>query len=589
MIASPGHGLSIDTLALMANGEPVTHPGGFTTEVSADGSTWGNAEVVIEKIISALAEGDVVAETHVGNREVVIFVRLIGQVSGDLPRGEKALASVVGKPAKVVWQPPDAGEPPTVFWVVHSRMRFEFDDFAELDRNRTYALTLSALPWGRSATKTITPAVTAVAPTVVDAGSSTANWTAPGPPGATVSVVSGAVTSTYDPDVLSGAFYGSALRRTAVINTSTSKYIGIDWKSSLPSVHAVVVNQNPYSSETEVRRETLTNGYTRSWYRMADALESVTSIELGTIHPASAAASATLSIDQVLLANALPASGTTRQKVSTIFPDGSVPASGEVRVEHATAGLGQTIVYTYPLSNGYSPPLRQWKYAGAADTADAAIVSGAYTPLSQDIWFSIPWDAVPAGDTQLWARLYRNTAATVRLTWNAYASFPGISNAVGDQVSGAVDWNFQATTWTLVPIGRFVSPPSQLGPSGHLRVSVGASLDATVAIDEAWLFAMDKGTLTVVNNLTGTAALGGAANRLRVSAPSLEEPLGALMAGYRSDWADSHTVLSQNLISDQRDHRFHPDGTGIFTVTSGALDAAVSLEHYAAWHSNAGS
>lgn len=585
-IMSPSHAITLGGLRLMQAGRPAPHDG-FTLDVSRDGTTWGNPDVVVSELISEFSDGDLVVQKRFGNRQPVLYVRISAASHAALVAGDSALSGVVGGPHELVWQPPDPAAPPTVYEVVHSRMDHAWDDWDELNHRRVWILTMSALPWARSVTKILTPAVTAVAPTVVDSGSATTNWTAPAPPGATVSVVSGAVTSTYDPDVTIGdGFYGTYLRRTAAINTATDKYLAIDWKSSIASVHALKVNDSPYGNEVEVRREPLAAGLTRSWYKVADSISSVSVFNFTVIHPANAAASATLSIDQVLLANALPASGTTRQKISSIFPGGNVPAEGTILVQHATAGLGQCIVFTHPAGGGYSPPLRQWKSGGAADTADAALVSGAFTGLSPTLQFSVPWTAIPTGDTQLWARMYRNTAATVRLSWAAYATFAGFANPVGNSQSGFVDVVFAANTWQMVPLGRFVSPPTRLGTAGQLRIDIAG--DSVVVLDEAWLFAMDEGVLTVVDNFTGVAALGGAANRLRVASPSLEEPLGALMAGYAADWSDSHTATANNVQCDQVHHRFHPDGSMIFTVTSGTTDAAVSLEHYPRWRGEAG-
>lgn len=588
LITNPGHGVTLGGLALMAGGKPVSYAAGFTLEVSRDGTTWSNPDVVVSSLISEFSDGDLVVQQRVGNRQPVLYVRISATTHSGLVAGDSALSAVVGGPEDLIWQPPDPSAPPTVYEVVHSRMDHAWDDWDEMNHRRVWTITMSAMPWPRSVNKIITPAVTAVAPTVVDSGSATTNWTAPGPTGATVTVVSGAVTSTYNPSTVNGnGTYGSALRRTASIGTTTSKYIGIDWKSSLPAVQSVQVNGNPFALETEVRREPLAGGYTRSWYRMADSVTTVNTLELGTQHPANAAASATLSIDQVLLANALPASGTTRQKISTIFPGGSVPAEGTVLVQHPTAGLGQTVVFTHPAGGGYTPPLRQWKVAGAADTADSTLVSGAFTALSPAYEVAVPVNAIPDGDTHLWTRMRRTTAGLVRLSWAAYSTVLATPSALGNSMSGFIDLNFAvANQWYMVPMARFTSPPVKIREAGLLRIGIAG--DTLTQIDEGWIFAMDKGVLTVLDNGSGTASATGAANRLRVAAPSLEDPLGDLMVGFEADFSDSHTANASLVACDQVHHRFDPGGSVIFTVTSGTDTAAVSFEHYPRWRSEAG-
>lgn len=591
-ITNPDHSLTLGGLLLVDNGKPVTHAAGFTTAVYADGTGFGKSEPVIRAIMSLLRAGSRQRIERWQSRPVTVRVELSATTIGALNEGEKALNAVVGIETELRWQPPAPGAPVTVFDVETSSMEFTFDDMSELRLTRSYTVTISAYPWPRSATKIITPAVTAVAPTVVDDGAATTNWTAPyGPTGATVTVVTGAVTVTYDASLLSSRtppYYGTALRRTATFSTTTSKYVGVDCKSSAWGAVLVLVNGSS-TFLTEVRREPASvAGFTRYWFHVGD-VTSVTSLEVLLDSKQPGSGTQTFNIDQVLLANALPASGTTRQKISTITPGGSVPAEGTVLVQHATAGLGQAVVYTHRAGGGYTPPLRQWKSSGAADSVDTLLVSGAFTALSENLHFSVPWSAIPTGDTQLWVRAYRNLAATVRLSWSAAAVFPGFASPVGDQMAGALDFAFPAAAWQMIPLGRFVSPPTQLGGAGQLRIGIGAAGDAAVVVDEAWLFAMDEGVLTVVDNFTGTGALGGAANRLRVAAPSLDEPQGALMAGYKADWSDSHTATANNVKCDQVSHRFDPAGQMIFTVTSGTLDAAVSLEHFPRWHSNAGS
>lgn len=592
MIQDPQHSLTLGGLPLVSDGKAVQHTAGFKTEVSPDGTTWGNPEQVVVSLLSALADGDPQAVVRYGNRQPVLHVRITETATGGLHAGEKALMAVVGKPVELQWQPPLATDPLTVFDVVGSRMEFAFNDVYELLRQRSYMVTMAALPWARSAGKVITAAVTAVAPTVVDSGSATTNWTATSPAGAVVSVVSGAVTSTYNPSVASGGFYGTTVVRAfpVALNTATAKFLAVDWKSSLTSLHAARTSANSSVNMTEVRREPAAAGYTRSWYRVADSTASISSLTFGIIHPSNPAASATLSIDQVLQANALPASGTTRQKISTVFPGGSVPAEGDVLVQHATAGLGQAVVYSHKAGSGYSPPLRQWRVSGPTVTADASLVSGARNAIGPtgDI-YRMPVSAVPDGDVHFWARL-RATAATgaKQFSWSASSWMNG---TILDYDLRLFTYNFATLdTWYLVPIGRLSLPSTRVGPAGYVEIRLQeGTVTHGIEVDEAWLFAMDEGRLTVLDCGTGTGVSGGIANRLKVTAPSLERPFGEIVVANAADFSDAYTPGANTIQCDQVGHRFDPEGAAVLTVTSGTLDASVSFEHYPRWHSNAGS
>lgn len=582
------HGLSLGGLDLVLAGKPVVHTEGYTTDVSSNGTTWGNPEVVVAQIISALSDGDMVAQTHVGNRQVTVYVRISATASNILPLGEAALAAVVGKGVDLVWQPPDIAEPPTVFKVLHSRMDFVFDDFAELRRDRTYALTLTALPWGRSASKITTAAVTAVAPSVVDSGSATTNWSISRPAGATLSVASGAVRSSYNAATIQDGYYGTTMVRTATINVATNKYIGIDWKASLAVVHEPAFNGA--FGNVEVRREPApAAGYTRSWYRVSDSITSLSTLWFSIIHPAGSG-TATLDIDQIVQANALPATGTTRQLTRTIDPGGSVPAEGDVLVQHASAGLGQTIVFSHPAGSGYSPSVSQWRTTSNTPTVDSTTVSGQRISLTTTpAQFEMPINAVPEGDYQLWARLRLATGAGALV-----GVFIGSGSAMGSVGFDAANQQVNVTlpgsaAWVIVPLARLTLPSRHLGPAGKVRLALLRATAHDIELDEAWLFAMDKGRLTVVDCGTGTPAVGTIHNRLRVTAPSLDAPFGQIEVGTAADWSDAFTPDAANVALDQTGHRFDSDGgSSIFTVTSGTTDASVSFEHYPRWHSNAG-
>lgn len=587
LVKNPQHGISLGGLSLMSGGRPVVHAAGFTTEVSADGTTWGNPAVVVSSLISELADGDVVQQTHVGNREPVLYVRLSADTHAGLVAGDSELSEVVGGPCELVWRSPDPLAPPTVIDVVHSRMDHQWDDMDSLRRQRVWVVTMSALPRPRSSGKVLTPAVTGVAPTVLDAGTVTTNWTAPGPVGAVVSVVSGAVTNTYDPDIDAGTTQGASLRRTfpSAVNTSVSKYVAIDWKTSIPVVFGFRVN-GTVANLAEVRREPGAATFSRSWFKLGDTTNTLSMLDFLIVHPENAAASATLSIDQVLLANELPSTGTARQQTRTIVPGGNVSTEGTIILQHETEGLGSALVYTHPVKGGYSPPLRQWRIAGTTPVSDTFAVSGFYSFLGTPTSFFIPIDSVPTGEVHLWARAARNAVGASTFTGAARSAFQGTYFGASQTYSTVVNFG-AAFTYAMLPLARFTLPVSKVGIGGYVQIDIAA--DAATYFDEAWLFAMDKGRLTVVECGTGTPTPGGTANRVLLNAPSAAEPFGSIMVATRADLADAYSPNVGTVLCDQVGHRFDTDGTMIFTIAAAPATAAgVSLEHYPRWRAEAG-
>jgi hypothetical protein len=335
-IANPVHGLSLGGLQFVANGQTVVYtdaPSGDTYKFNVlDTDTqWGNAEPVTETLLSMLTDGSQVTYLRDDNREPSLSVLVEASGAAGLAAAEAALRAVTYKAAELIWQPPSSASAKTVFDVVFSRLDHQMDSLAERWFRRSYKISLQALPHARSATKVLTAAVTTAAPTVVDSASSATNWSAPvGPTGATVTVVSGAVRASYDPSiaVAGGSAYGTTLRRTASLSVATSKYIAIDWKSSITSAYAFQTDAT-FGNLPEVRREPApTAGYTRSWFQVPDSVTTLAWLQFIILHPAYPTGTATLDIDQVLLAATLPVSGTARQLMRTIDPGGSVPAEG---------------------------------------------------------------------------------------------------------------------------------------------------------------------------------------------------------------------------------------------------------------------
>lgn len=595
LIANPQHAISLGGLSLVSAGKPVTHPAGFTTEVSADGTTWGNPSVAVSSLISQLSDGDMVRQDRVGNREPVLFVRITANGHAALVSGDTALSAVVGHAAELTWTPPGPGSPTTVIDVVHSRMDHQWDDMNSRRYVRVWVVTMSALPWVRSAAKVVTPAVTPITPTVVDSGSAVTNWSSPSS-GAVVSVVTGAVTSTYSPSVSTAGFFGTTLVRNlpGTLNTSSAKYIGIDWKASLTVLQAARTSASP-ANMTEVRRDPApTAGFVRSWYKLADTVSSISSLTFGVIHPSNAAASATLSIDQVLLANELPSTGTARQRTRIVAPGGNVPAEGDVLVQSPTNALGRTIVFSHPAGGGYTPSLRQWLTSSSGPIANAGMVSGFYNDLTAPMVYSVPISAIPESGAQLWIKCGASTTSAVRINWSATTWQGGVAQVNSRQSGNTLISVPSVGPQYLFPIANVTLPPSRVADSGTGYVVIIVERDASssatnVTLDETWVFATDRGRLTVIDCGDNPATPGLNGSRLRISAPSLTRPYGELQVATLADWSNSWEPAGGNILCDQTGHKFDPEtGSVIFTVTAGATDAAVSFEHYNRWRAEAG-
>jgi len=129
-----------------------------------------------------------------------------------------------------------------------------------------------------------------------------------------------------------------------------------------------------------------------------------------------------------------------------------------------------------------------------------------------------------------------------------------------------------------------------------VRISIqgGTSIPANAfSLDEGWLFNTSIGALTVVNCGTAAPASGGSANRVFMEPPTVTTPRPTIRIGFASDRSDSYfpaaTASGLGFLSAWQMPTFTPPLTNVFTVTSNALDASVTLRYFQRWHTNAGS
>ncbi len=586
MITDPAHEVILGGLNLMLDGKPVDYPEGYRLKVMGAETNWGNPQPVISTLLSMLSAGSLVSRDGDDNRSPVLLV----QISCDMPdgqalaAGESAWRGVCTRPTTLEWLPPQPGAARAVFDVVDSSLEHVMDEVGEVLIKRTWRVLMSALPHARSESLTVTPAVVAGSAVVVNNGSSATGWTAPRPAGAAVSVVSGAVVSTYNPAMNSGEFFGTALRLTQTVDTSVTKYLAVDWKSSIPVYIGLRVNDGA-ANLPEVRREPIAGGYTRSYFyvdsfmsRVGAGVDSVTVLEFGTVHPAQPAGSATLSIDQVDRMNALPSTGTSRQLTRVVQVGGSVPTYGSIDVVHPTApfGMGRIIVYTYPGASPFNPALSPWTSTSGTLTTDADTYSGRTFPLATLTEFLVPATAVPEGEVELVLRM-RNTTSSgpVNITWGADCRQSGLY--VGGFENGATLVQAPLNEWRFQTLGVVNLPPSRIGPAGFVRVYVHQDTSTytdTAIGDELWVL-HTSGSLTMLD--------AGLMKRLRINAPSLEEPSGSIWLANNEDFSDAY---SASLLCDSRQHHTLTPGTNMIFTAVDALGAEVSATHFDRWHTH---
>lgn len=599
----------------------------YNTSVIAEGTSRGGPVSIDVAVQSWLQDGSIVVTQGYDNREVTLRVRLRGPDLLDLARAEKALFAELGKPNTLTWTPPDGFGPPSVFEVVTSSMveaPGAEGDLAEASAFpwRTYNLRLVCKAFVRSATEVVTTAEksgdTTTLPTVtqvtVDDGSSATGWQGDYfrftrgntqiDAGATTVSASGGEVYSLTP-LGQGDRTIVRLVKTMTIDVSMTKQLAVDWRwdqSPDCSWQAVsfkcLVNESIELPLIDGMPTPVRNVTTRANFKVPDSLSTISSLRLifevrlppSSILPTLGNHAEAFYVDKIERNNANLASGTPRQLQRTIEVPGSARSQSSVMISHNVSALGDVLAYFRPEDGSlFSPPLRRWRVSGPGATTDTTLVSGLYDNIASGlVSFRVPAQRVPAGRYLLMARLGGADTAC-NILWNAGTMFG--STDVGPTYTGTTAIAL-TTAYRIFPIARLLLPTRDLdeATSANVRVELlgQPALGTVCRLDEAWLFDLSTGRLVQVPCGTGTPAVGGAANRVWIEPASVERPRPTVRIGSLADGSDARHGLDSSFAAWQFPE-LTPPSVQVFTVTTNALDAQVSLRGYPRYHTHAAS
>ena len=558
-------------------------PGGgdeFVIEALADDASWDSPKPVEVTVNTLLQNSSMVITERYDNREAFLRVTIKAPDSMVLAEGEAALFAELGKRNTLTWTPPDGYGPPTVFRVITSSMDHAFDDLAEVKLlERTYGIRLVCEAFARSDFEVTTEAefqptdggdpVTPI-DTEIDDCSSATGWSAVWS-GSTVVVGSGTLRDSTDVNY-------PRLRRTGTVDMSATPILAADLKVSngggAPFVSfngdrgsnsPIAQGPSPYSSQ----------GYTRYYYDCPYA--TVTSIEFGYMFPGEKVGR--LFANSLRKQNTPPISGTLRQKFMTVDVPGSAPSDGTLEVYHDSSPLGTVILYTWPEDGqGFAPPLSPLLLTSGLPTGDATLVSGVSHDLADTACvYEIPADKVVRGTYELGAWLKSNATGPRTITWSAQTFIYGTGR---DQVSGSASVNFASTgTWDYYPLARLPLPTNRVmpGTDAVIHVTLDSPDSSGIDVDEAYLFDIDNGDLTVV--------AAGSSRHLWVNAATLDWPMPSILRGTAADGTDAFSTGS--TVRAWGSHRAAPPSINVLCVTRTAEDAGVRHRCVPAWHTHA--
>lgn len=546
-----------------------TQAEGWSVEVSADGTSWGSPQARTSLLRSLLSDGDLVQWDSNGNRVIPLHVRIKAPTSQILAQGEATLDRMLYKRTELEWSPPDSLGVPTVWDVESSEREQVFDtgwDLDELTYTRHLAFELTCLPHGRSKFKRTSVAPAAVpSPVVATSASTTTGFVAQGGSG-TPTVVSGRVRTTR-------ASSGVAGLQFTPVSPITAKYVVVDWYSPTGIYPTFAVN-GTYTADT--LRESLSGGVRRSWLPVPATASTFVTVVAGVNIPG--ASGGYYEIDQIQTASGLPSFGSTRQKALGVATPGSVRTQTDLEVV-GTAGLGFVLMHTGP-ATGAPPPLRPW-LTSTAGTANANNISGAFNDLSAGpMVYRIPVDAAARGEVEIVGSIYTNIGT------NNVSIRCDVQGYMGGAVIGPVQSNTLTSNFPvgqnlyLLSLGRFVFPPSRMGSSGFVQITLTQTSGGHIAyVDESWNLSVGRGSaLTVVE--------AGTHRRVNVISPSAANPQGGLTIGTNADGSDAR-FPGVDFVRAWGNHQILPDGTAAFLAVTGALDPTLTTSAYDRYHTHA--
>lgn len=583
----------------------------YVIETLADGTDRGKADAVVAEIRAQILDGSVATVSSHENREATIRVRITGTDGDDLAQGEAALMAEINRGRNTLaWVPLLTGAVPCVFDVVWSDMEFESEgrDIEEKRRRqRTYVLTLACLPFPRTEQKVLieslpvptTSTGSGVAPTNIDAGTSTTNWTGQDTAVVTAETPSWAGGASVVVARRNGSTTCRAYRSNLAAATGGRQFLRVRgwglWSAIGGKIYAqasfkwAMGTGDPiYITPVAYTYKASTGFYDALFYlpsglsgnRLRLAM-SYTGPNPRNVHHSA------MAIDSIDWVGDAPFTSTTRQMNRTLPVYGSARTEGELEIRALAAdgttpeALGaHTLVYTRAAGAGIQPPLRTYRTNGMPTVADAALVSGAREPLaSPAATFVVPADLVKPGNYQFAARLRCSNTSAQTLTVTAATSTTDASLLPANTATITRTLNFTAaSTWQFVMIGSLTLPTVETGhTAANLTLTLANNNANVVDLDEAWLFNTDDGELSLFDTS------GAGVSMLRIAGATLDrhqpsawvgtaDGAAVVNAGPRRIWPGSH--------------EFRPGNLEVFTVTTSTARARAALRYWPRAHTH---
>lgn len=599
----------------------------FALEFGAD---FGAPQNLTEALAFLLQDGEIELSDRASNRTIEFALLVEGTDQLALAEAEAALIAESEKPMNtLVMDPGDGYGAKSLYETFRGQVAFARDDNFELAGYRRYSVTMRAYPFVKSADEVVAVAeksgTTVDPPTVTEVtvfdGNSTSGWTGTYQHlnGSLAVVDSGnptftapggslnAAAAASSPGLMFNTRIGIVANLAADVSTTKQLVVRWAWDQSAPGGPTAtwrsvdftcLVNEGTGSQQQLVRVEGTVSPprsqYAEIVFTIPASLNALSSVRLTLSLNGQVSANGgqvdSLFIDSITRSNANLASGTPRQLIRSIDVKGSARTQGRIAIEHQTSALGDVLAYFCPDDGSdYAPPLRRWKTAGGSPVSASTNVSAVRENLVGNVFVAdVPAQRVPRGRYLLVARVGGATTAA-RVSWDCRTMFGATD--VGPLVSNARDVNLSGG-YQMVPLGRVQLPTRDLDDETPALVRIRLAATVTTGtecfLDEAWIFNLSTGRLLQIPCGSGTPAVGGPANRCWIDPPTVSRPRPTVRIGTMVNRADARYAMD-SVSSGWQFPEFKPPTTRVFTVTTDALDAAVTLTHAPRWHTHAAS
>lgn len=544
----------------------------YDVETLAADATFGDPVPIEQEIRSLLLDGSRVKRLRDGNRESYFVVRIKAKNPIALAQGEADLRAELYKSNTLKWTPPHALVPTSAFVVVTSSFRWLFDDHRETQLTRIFGVRFVCLPHVRSDFEVLVPALAtppAGEPTVtsINAASSTTGWT-----GSSTPTTDGSSVIIKPADAANPQIWPPTTRwaKLTIAATNPTPYIRVKAHAARGTITALTLEVDGAAAANPV----LVDG---NDYYFVTADTSVTTLKINasisqyltnTVSPQA------LYVDDVSKYSRLPSFGSGRQLTRTIDVLGSERTPGSIEMTAGSSLSNLAIIHTIPDDGtGYTPQLSTAFLSGSSATQAAYISGKDFTITSANV-FEKPLAQIPEGRYELAALVVSTLAGTYAINWTAQVYVSGV--AVGEQLSGSANGTWTGAGREYVTLGRMLLPPTraaEANPNATLRITIQAASPAN-HLDEAWIFNLTDGALTVVKTNSWCVFLDGAA---------VDELTPSAWAGNSSDRSDAYALSRRTEILAIGQHIWRPGRTQIFTATRGPADVPVALRYTPAW------